>query len=87
MTVRAEPHHWTLRYYSQFNPQYGDPYQWVASMKLVRPGEVEIFGIDKPITREIHHAVVAELRRLEIQRYMIARYTEGQRREVWRKVR
>lgn len=58
-----------------------------ASMQLVRPGEVEIFGIDKQLTREIRQAVIEELQRLEIKRYMIARYRDGVRREIWREVK
>lgn len=88
MICHAEARTWKLRCYSDDNAQYGQPFDWAASMQLVRPGEVEIFGIDKPLTREIRDAVIAELQRLGIKRYMIARYnSELLRREIWRGVR
>ncbi len=87
MIAHAEARQWKLRVYSDDSAQYGQPFDWAASMQLVRPGEVEIFGIDKPIDREIRQAVICELQRLGIQRYMIARYRDGVRREIWRGVR
>lgn len=62
---------------------YGDPYDWVATVRWLSQTEVEILGYVKPITRPIFRAVAAECYRLGIRRILTIRYRNGTRREKW----
>ena len=86
MKCIAEARTWKLRVWADDSASYGAPYDWTADMQFHRPGEVEIYGYDKPVTRDIYAAVISELQRLGITRFMRVRYVDGVRREIWHNV-
>jgi len=57
--------------------KYGDPYQWVASIRWVDSQTIEIVGITQPPTKEIWLAVKEEARRQGASAVVYTRYKHG----------
>ena len=87
MPARIEPLAGVIRYWDDDAAQYGDPYQWVASVRWLAKGEVEILGYIKPLTVNIWRAVMRACKDNGIKRILAVRYQEGERVEKWIPVR
>lgn len=67
----------------QEGKQYGDRYEWVASVRFLMKDAIEILGYTKPVTPSIWRALRKECQRLSIRRVLAVSYRNGQRREKW----
>jgi len=67
--------------------KYGDPYDWVATVRAMNKNEIEILGYTRPITPSIWKSIRAELMRLEIKRVFAVQYKDGRRCERWIEVK
>ena len=87
MPARIELLAGVIRYWDNEEAQYGEPYQWVASVRWISKDEVEILGYIKPITVNIWRAVMKACKDNSIKRILAVRYQDGNRLEKWIPVR
>lgn len=62
---------------------YGDPYEWVATVRWRTRTEVEIMGYTKPVTPSIWKSVVRECQRKGITKILAVTYVDRKRKERW----
>lgn len=62
---------------------YGDPYEWVATVRWLRPSQVEILGYTKKVTPSIWRAVIKECQQHKIEKILAVTYAGGKRKEKW----
>lgn len=60
---------------------YGDPYEWVATVRWLKPNEVEILGYTKRVTPSIWKAIIRECQAVGITSIIATSYKSGERRE------
>ena len=62
---------------------YGDPYEWVATVRWITRNKVEILGYTARLTPSIWKAVIKECQKRNITDILAVRYVEGTRKEKW----
>jgi len=62
---------------------YGDPYEWVATVRYIKKDTVEILGYTKKVTKDIWKAVIKECQYKGITKILAVTYPGGKRREKW----
>lgn len=82
--AQIEPLSAVVRFWHDEQSQYGDPYDWVATLRWITPNEVEVIGITKPPTPSVWRAVKAACREMGIERIVFYRMRHGEkvRREL-----
>jgi len=63
--------------------EYGEPYEWAATVRWLSKDEIEIMGDVAPISCSIYRAIVDECVRLGIKRALRVTYKDGIRKEKW----
>ena len=57
--------------------KYGDPYEWVATVRHITPEECEVMGYTKPITPDIYKAILHTLFEKGIKKVLITTFPNG----------
>jgi hypothetical protein len=60
---------------------YGDPYEWVATVRWLSRDKIEILGYTTKVTPSIWKAVIKECQRLGIVSILAVSYKDRQRKE------
>ena len=87
MKVELEPLVSAIRIWENSDAEYGDPYQWAATVRWMNSTEVEIVCVDKEITRSIWKAIALALDSQGVERVMMTRYRLGEMRTRWLSIR
>lgn len=66
---------------------YGDPYEWVATVRHLDLHTVEILGYVKPLTKESVRAIHAALDQVSIKSILSVTYPEGSNGPPRKKIR
>lgn len=82
MHAKAEPLASILRVFADGN-DYGDPYEWVATIRYRTTTEIEITGNIKRPTPQIWKAIALWCKEQGITRVLVVRMEDGQRTERW----
>lgn len=62
---------------------YGDPYEWVATVRWLNRTTIEILGYTTKVTPSIWKAVIKECQRLGIEKILATSYKDRVKREKW----
>lgn len=65
---------------------YGDPYEWVATVRWINRTSVEILGYTRRVTPGIWRAVSKECQKNGIEKVLAVSYHNGKRKEKWLRV-
>lgn len=74
-----EPMVGVVRFWVSAEAGYGDPYDWVATVRWVDPDTVEIVGITKPPTPDAWRAVKLALAEQGVRSIVFYRMRNGQK--------
>ena len=81
MYAEIEPTSGILRIWN--NGKYGDPYDWSCTIRWLNPDELEIIGLDKPITKEGYTAALEACKKNGAKRVLIRHYHNQEPQEKW----
>jgi hypothetical protein len=70
-----------VRFWANDSAQYGDPYEWCATVRWINPDTVEILGVIKPPSKQVWAAVLSELGQYGAKELVFYRIKNGVKRE------
>ena len=80
MIAIIEPLAGVIRYWSTNNPEYGDPYQWSATVRWVNRDTIEVMGVTQVPTTEVWRAVKDCARNIGVKYITFTRFKNGVRK-------
>lgn len=69
-----------IRIWNTDNAEYGDPYEWSATIVWLSDKKIEIIGVDKPVTKSIWIALNNIFYDMGIDEVTFERYTGDKQR-------
>lgn len=76
-----------IRIWFNKDAEYGDPYDWAATIRWIDNNTIELLGVDKPITKDMWIAMQNAFSEMGIERVLAIRHTGGKVRERWIKTK
>jgi hypothetical protein len=70
-----------IRIWHSDEAEYGDPYDWAATIRWIDNETIELLGVDKKITKEMWIAMQDAFYNMGILEIVAIRHTGGKERE------
>ena len=83
MKAQIEPISAVIRVWENDDANYGEPYEWTATMRWIRPGEAEILAYTNRVTPSIWKAIRKEVQNWKLKRILAVTFVDGIRTEKW----